>query len=427
MSFPPEKNESSDAAFGERLSDSFTAGSKDDQDRDLLLSSCEIDSELSVEEQNELAHLVQIDSKRIQDFRKSSLLLSQLLRSMPVIEFSDDILAHLVPAAETSKGSHETGAGSVRLLTLSAPPERAQRGARKHGASWATVSAMLAAVTLMIGLMSQTGKEGIPGGDSIPGGLVTLSQRPENPMSTESISSTVHAQGEDWQILVLKIGMTDRETVHEKVRQVAMASGLQMQTLDDRSRSARSSMEILLAAAPADPGIFVDSVRQSGVVLSEEWNPAEIANMNRSTLVSAVRASMLTPTKSELYFGEVYLALPKEPLVASAAPPVGARQDQMVGLHENDVKSVLRENSKPLPKTGVHASTSEFAGVAPEFADADAGLTAESRLSSVPQVQSDLTESGLTEPQKNAEDGRTPRVGASANQASRFLVVFQFD
>lgn len=422
MSFPPKKNESSDAAFGERLSETLNAGTSDDQDRALLLSSAEIDCELSVEEQHELAQLVQCDSTRIQDFRKSSLLLSELLQSMPAGRLSYETLERMVPAAEASGDSYKTVAGSVRLSTFSLSPANVRRGDRQTGASWATVSAMLAAVMLMIGLMSQTGT------DIVPRGLVSFSRPIDNPMPAESVSASVHAQGDDWQILVLKIGMTDRETVHEKVRQVAQATGLQMQTLDEGRRSRRSSMEILLTAAPADPRVFVDSVRQSGVVRSEEWNPAEIAKMDKRALVAAVRASMLTPTKSELHFGEVYLALPREPLVARSEPAVGAQPDQKDRLHHSERTSALHENSKRQPNIAPNVFVREFAAEASESAESSGtGLTADTDLSSVVQKASDMRRNSTAEEPGNGEDVSAPVVDSSADPASRFLVVFQFD
>lgn len=118
------------------------------------------------------------------------------------------------------------------------------------------------------------------------------------------------AQGEDWQILSVRIASDSRDEVLQQIQTLAQAAGLNMQSVAAGAEQELPSFGVLLTSAPAEGQTFVEQVEHSPLVQSAAWDPSEIGQMNRQQLIAAVRASMLNPSRSELHFGEVFLALP---------------------------------------------------------------------------------------------------------------------
>lgn len=135
-------------------------------------------------------------------------------------------------------------------------------------------------------------------------------------------------ESDDWRIVVVKVNSTDRETVMRDIEALVKKQGMDIRPVVDGSdRDARFG--VLLTSAGADEKDFVESVLPASDAHSTNWNADSVAQSSRASVIQRLQESMKTPTHSELHFGLVYLTLPKlyesteESLITMAEPSVG--------------------------------------------------------------------------------------------------------
>lgn len=274
----------------------------------LLLCSRDLDGDLNAEEQQRLAGHQQDErlAAEIQQFRRHSLQLRQTLASWPVADSGPGIIEAV--------RSHRGASATVRPRF-------------PHARRLATALTGLAAAMVLFFLMrtpevsplvaSRTGSDA-PG--AAARGRIVAASVPDAEAATpdaDQVRTLALANDPDWQILSVRIDSNDRDEVLQQIQALAVAAGLSLQSVTTGDNTSDDSFGVLLTAAPVGRQQFVDNVARFQHVTSSEWDPAEIAQWNRQELIAAVRSSMLSPTRSELHFGEVFVAVPGAAVAAA--------------------------------------------------------------------------------------------------------------
>ena len=218
--------------------------------------------------------------------------------------------------------------------------------------------------------------------------------------SLEKVRTSVLADGPDWQILVVRLASQDKTEVMNMLAAAADSANMKIQTTPHGLQRDVDSFGVLLTSTPSKSQSFVDSVAHASFVSSSEWNPSAVGRLNREELIAAVRSSMLSPTESEMHFGEVYLAIPQ----ASAEDIAGT------GSSEQMSPSMLT------PTESLHSES------------VAAGLARAENMAA-PRVQGPLASSGNSgTPNRLESAGDMASVYDSARitQDRPILVVFEF-
>ena len=142
-------------------------------------------------------------------------------------------------------------------------------------------------------------------------GFVDDNSKVFSDVDIKTARTSVLSEGPDWQIVVVHVDSSDRAAVMQMVAKAANDLNMDIRTMPDAIQQQSNSIGVLLTSAAVKNQSFLDSVTQAPQVSSSEWNPLAIGQMDRQELINAVRESMLHPTKSELHFGKIYLAMPR--------------------------------------------------------------------------------------------------------------------
>lgn len=331
------------SSSSQRSSDDRTPGSPGP----LELCSVYVDGDLNGAQLAEFTKtLAENDSVRL--FEQDCRWLGDRLRAMPANETGSAIVNFLRQRSELDDSRQTT-------VTASGT---AQSGHLRSGSPWsrrAAVLMTLAAMLLLLVSYRLNGPVAAPESESRVAQLDTLTDASVGDVPAEGLETSqafggagtssdlppgkaeyaarVLSQGDDWQILVVQVTSADREEVVHQIEQVAMSSGLRMESLDDADADSEDRMGVVLTSGRPEANAFVENVTHSVMTRSSEWNPAEVARMDRQTLIAIVRESMLTPTKSELHFGEVFLAVPqlREVQIAAADREFGMANSNAAG------------------------------------------------------------------------------------------------
>ena len=263
-------------------------------------------------------------SEDAEEFLRGARRLSRLLKSVPVIPVGrrlfDPISARvdLISARELDIASG-TGAGQVESDRTSQQGVELPAGGTttrvtvwkrplRNADGWALPLALTMTLASLVLVSFMRTDQSLPGtaGD-------TSTRAKAVAAAGDRQASPVSLEGDDLQVLVLRVGAADREEVIRLVRSVAVANGLEVQSLEERhDHVGGDPLGVVVTSTDAGSQAvsFVDGMAETDVVRSWEWNPMELDAKARRELVIAIRQSMLNPTASELHFGEVYLAVP---------------------------------------------------------------------------------------------------------------------
>jgi hypothetical protein len=278
------------------------------------LCSAEIDGELTPDESAELRVLADSAAQSIETYRTLFRKTGDLLRALPIHDPGDTIVVAL---RKHRQSVSRPAKSEVTLQVCSPVPNSRFRGSSNKPRFAAMVSfCVLSLVVLAVSL---------PKADRSASG----------PLSPAHASVSVHAEGDDWQILVLQVASSNREALRSQILEVAQQSGFPIQHYESPQHSSSTPLGIVLTSAGAQSDQFVSSFKQSGMVTSEVWNPLEIGSLNRDALIAAVRESMLHPSQSELYFGEIFFAV--------ATPPTS----QLLADSDVAARRVVTKDSAP--------------------------------------------------------------------------------
>lgn len=407
-----------------------------DSPQPLELCSGFVDGELSELELSAFNVLLSGDGgggdARIRQFEQECRWVGNALRAIPASKPGSQIIeavrelsaAELVPTANIAKRAHWpqrlSTAKTLAVTTLAAvamllvvASQRNFNGPQRSESLVADASRNSAAPDSAARI--ETGAVG-NSVFAVPGPVVKTDDQAATVESTE-LAATVLSQGEDWQILVVRVSAANRDAVMKQIEDVAVSTGLRMESVDHSVSvltdvDPASRMGIMLTSGRPEANAFVDSVTHSAIIQSSEWNPAEIAKMDRRSLIAAIRESMKTPSKSELHFGEVFLALPRQREIHVARNDV-PRSDSTANdpVGDGSPGSAANPASDALPRSNPESVIGALRTPA-------AALPAE--LASSEQVrQNRESESGLPAP--------TKANGVDRLQNRPIFVVFEFD
>jgi hypothetical protein len=180
-----------------------------------------------------------------------------------------------------------------------------------------TAAAAIAVVTVPISfLVMQTDSASVTTMSDAGGDL---------PYASAPSNSVLPANSRDWQVVVVTVSEQKHAEVSSRLRQSIGHSGLEIQSLSDASVDDDQTMGVLISSADTSLELLdaLDTGFRDGVAgdIQTEWNPERVGNYDRDELLTRLTESMKTPTRSDVYFGEIFVVVPtNETLVAEAAP-----------------------------------------------------------------------------------------------------------
>ena len=164
------------------------------------------------------------------------------------------------------------------------------------------------------------------------------------PHATAPVSSVLPANSRDWQVVVVTVSEQKHAEVSSKLRQSIGQSGLEIQSLSDSSVNNDQTMGVLMSSADTSPELLdaLDIGFRDGVAgdIQTEWNPERIGNYDRDELLTRLTESMNTPTRSDVYFGEIFVVVPTNEILVAEVAPLEADTDKSIGsVAETAVRS----------------------------------------------------------------------------------------
>ena len=191
-----------------------------------------------------------------------------------------------------------------------------------------TAAAAIAVVTVPISfLVMRT--------DSMPvttmadaGGDVTYASAPADS------ALLLPANSRDWQVVVVTVSEQKHAEVSSRLRQSIGQSGLEIQSLSDASTNDDQTMGVLMSSADTSSELL-DALHtgfKEGVAgdIQTEWNPERIGNYDRDELLARLTESMNTPTRSDVYFGEMFVVVPTNETLVTEVTQLTADADKSV-------------------------------------------------------------------------------------------------
>lgn len=123
------------------------------------------------------------------------------------------------------------------------------------------------------------------------------------------------AAADHWNVVVLTVTTSDREQAMKQIGAFIDSRGYKMPELPAVSADSEWVGVVLKSAASSEQRELVNEAVGAGVAKSAEWDPRSIASATREELLAAAYRSMQSPTQSELYHGQVFLAVSKPKLL----------------------------------------------------------------------------------------------------------------
>ena len=288
-----------------------------------LLLSGQFDGELSAEESSVLAASPQTAAEKA--FENSIFDLRVSLKAIPVRpvapSFADSVLAgiHTKPAEfhRISIVAPEPRRGWVRrsivavsiaacalILMMVAKPFSALPTA-------VTYQSPVAARQMTTAARDENTPEIVPLADTqLAGAERQAAKLPEAESPEQQAEMQIYLKNHDWTIVLVRVKSKDRESVMRDIEGMVAKQGMDLRSLGD-GHSDVARFGVLLTSAGVDEKIFVESVLPEVDFRSANWDADSVAESSREDLIRRVQESLRTPTHSELYFGEVYVTLPK--------------------------------------------------------------------------------------------------------------------
>jgi hypothetical protein len=293
--------------------------------RMLQLCSRGLDHDLSSREKTELNGLKNQFPEMAARFESDALGLGGLMRGLPTGE---------VPVAlrkSVRRRIRNSEPVATRHTEQAQPASRSRSRRLVAFLSLSTLAAcMLAAVLLRpfdpvddfaalssAGRLSDATEVGQPAAESNRAGVQLPGQPPiagSAPAMVLDNAAGVISQGDNWQVVVLRISSDDRDAIEKQIEMVASQSGLEVTSRGTESAADSESnpYEFIYATAPVKSREFVNAMVDSGLAGPAEWNPAMVANMDREDLIARIRSSMASPSNSELHFGRMFVVIPND-------------------------------------------------------------------------------------------------------------------
>lgn len=301
--------------------------------------------------------------------------IGSLIRSLPAqpvgSEFTLSVMRqvrqaavpHVAQVVDVSGSRNVGGTENVRTTARTMAPQQARHRDGSDDSSWrgitSTVALVVAAVVMLmigrpvnnqsvveLGLANRESADEFPDATSLslpepaadqfrPAealvadfGATAGNAKAPSDADIRMARTSVLSEGPDWQIVVVHVDSSDREAVMQMVAKAADDLNMDIQTMPDAMQQQSESIGVLLTSAAVKNQSFLDSVTRAPQVSSSEWNPLAIGQMDRQELINAVRESMLHPTRSELHFGKIYLAMPRTNSHAVLADTAGVHGGQ---------------------------------------------------------------------------------------------------
>lgn len=207
---------------------------------------------------------------------------------------------------------------------------------RRHMIALLTAAAAIAVVTVPISFL-------VMKSDSMS--VTTMADAGGDlPYATAPVNSVLPANSRDWQVVVVTVSEQKHAEVSSKLRQSIGQSGLAIQSLSDSSETDDQTMGVLMSSADTSSELLdaLDIGFTDGVAgdIQTEWNPERIGNYDRDELLSRLTESMNTPTRSDEYFGEIFVVVPtNETLVAEVAPLQADTDKSIESVAASEVRS----------------------------------------------------------------------------------------
>ncbi len=117
-----------------------------------------------------------------------------------------------------------------------------------------------------------------------------------------------------WEVVVVTVSDEQANLVTEKLRDAVDERGLEIHSLNEGKSANRESLELMMASSESSVELL-EALNADSHAFETEWNPKQIGDLNRDELLSRFSESMQTPTRSDEFFGEVFVVLPKTPTV----------------------------------------------------------------------------------------------------------------
>ncbi len=381
-------------------------------------------------------------SSRIEAFTQQTVELRGLLKMLPVkptgSEFAVEVRRRIQEIQKQSpadggpatSGTEEPGSihDGVKVTICRENADAfafgtVHRHMRSSATTRATVCLSTLALAMLVVLMLQRpdatptlASRSLPLGTSASAGVLTGD---ELTVGTEAEQLLVDS--EQLRIFAVKIASADSQDVRDQIRAILDEAGLKMMVSpmsvsQETNRFSHSDgFGVLLTAAPSNVNALLAGVRHSSLVRSAEWDPDRVADMDRQQLIDAVLHSMQSPTRSELHFGEVFLAV-----------PANASQNEQNVIAEQEMLAISRLGHPGLDQDLASPNVPNSPDINPELRSktpagsriAAAGQNADSKKSS---------SSGVTARSPQPATAQQNSGTAIAGDLPFVLVVFQFD
>lgn len=119
------------------------------------------------------------------------------------------------------------------------------------------------------------------------------------------------ADAQDWEVVVVTVPDQRMNLVTDKLRNAVDERGLSIHTLNQGESATGESVELLMASSESSIE-FLDALNADAQDVETEWNPDRVGDVDREDLLRRFSESMQTPTRSDNFFGEIFVILPKD-------------------------------------------------------------------------------------------------------------------
>lgn len=124
---------------------------------------------------------------------------------------------------------------------------------------------------------------------------------------------------DDWRIVVVQVSSKDRDAVMHDIEAIVAKNDMSIRTVVEHDDAHENRFGVLLTSAGVDEEDFINSVVPKADAKSTNWNAQTVAESSRESFINRMQESLKTPTYSELHFGRVYVALPKQSTTVDVA------------------------------------------------------------------------------------------------------------
>ncbi|MCA9050876.1 MAG: hypothetical protein KDA89_19195 [Planctomycetaceae bacterium] len=141
------------------------------------------------------------------------------------------------------------------------------------------------------------------------------------PATVAAFAAAVDASREagQWDVVVLTLPDDPTKEVPDVIQSV-VGDALAVECLAEPAEKKEHVVDVLVASA-ASSTVLLNAL-QKDIHCVQEWNPGRVDELDRDELLSKVVESMQTPTRSDEYFGEVFVLLSRDEVVSIRTVPL---------------------------------------------------------------------------------------------------------